>query len=45
MATDSPYSQTPHVRVQTDRENKMGHPQVTMGFNTEMVIHDLDGLG
>ena len=23
----------------------MGYPQVTTGFNTEMVIHDLDGLG
>ena len=23
----------------------MGDPQVTMGFNTKMVIHDLDDLG
>ena len=23
----------------------MGYPQVTIGFNTKMVIHDLDDLG
>jgi hypothetical protein len=23
----------------------MGDPQITMGFNTEMAIHDLDDLG